>query len=244
MISTLDNGSRHPARRLRVPIRSRHHQSPSGKTGREPRQRNAHHGKVAKGVAGPAALRARKEWSGTGAAAPACGRIGSSAATQIEPNPDDLSTEALRAPCCPARGSRDSGLRGHDAVTVSLRREEPSRSQTHAGSIQPVRGYGLWDRGDEPIGHESELLRLLAVHRACHGVAPSTGSSERDAQLARNSRGERTPQSRATSSRRHAALTPSTGTLAGQSRNQRYDRIQVTRSDSSVVGTADVVDEQ
>jgi len=42
-----------------------------------------------------------KESSGTGAAAHACGRIRSSAATRIEPNPDDLSAEALQASCCP-----------------------------------------------------------------------------------------------------------------------------------------------
>jgi hypothetical protein len=44
----------------------------------------------------------------------------------------------------PARGSRDSGLRGVDAVSVSLGREESSRSQTTTGAIQPAGGLGAF----------------------------------------------------------------------------------------------------
>ncbi len=99
--------------------------------------------------------------------------------------------------------------------------------------------------GTSPWGYESELLSLLAIHGACHRVASSIGSSERHAQLARNSRAESAlpvasyEQSCAALAASRLSVTP-----AGRSRNQRYDRVHVTRSDSSVVGTADLVDEQ
>ena len=119
---------------------------------------------VANGVARPAALRARKESSGTGAAAHACGRIRSSVATRIERNPvicrNSDRAESGRSLCRSSAGVIVSWraalvilvFPGVDAVTVSLGLAESSRSQTHTGSIQPVRG-----------------LQALGPHGRAHG---------------------------------------------------------------------------
>ena len=69
-----------------------------------------------------------KESSGSGAAAAACGRIRSFAATRVEPNPDDLCRSSRGVMLSRCADCRDSGLRGVDAVTVSLGRlADPDR---------------------------------------------------------------------------------------------------------------------
>ncbi len=78
-----------------------------------------------------------------------CGRIRSSAATRIEPNPDDLSAELSGRYFVRARGSRDSGLRAVDAVSVLVGREESSRFADPHRIDQPVRvlrALGPWGR--------------------------------------------------------------------------------------------------
>ena len=173
-----------------------------------------------------------------------CGRIRSFAATRSSRMRTISLPKLSGRHVVPAPGSRDSGLRRVDAVRPYRWGERNrSRSQTPPDRFSRCEDYELWDRGDEPMRHESEPLSLLTIHRACHGVPPSTGSSERHAP--RNSCVERTPSRELRAvygmqpCRHRLGVTP-----VGQSRNQRYDRIQVTRSDSSVVGTADLVDEQ